>query len=130
MSRLYDAELLLDEKLDSLSEMFSATLAIARVKGQKNLDWTDCYDSRCTRLSGKYEMDLCKENCHLDAIDKALTRAVTLRSQCNETNNPKICIKSVNAALDTFRKKRIKIRAKMADITRKLAAQRRRTGGR
>ena len=130
MSKLYDAEILLDGKLDMLSEVFSATLAIARVKGQKNLDWTDCYDARCVRVDNKYERDLCKESCHMQAVDKALARIIALRGQCVETNNPKMCVKSVNASLEVFRKKRTEIRNRISGITRKVAAYRRRTGGR
>jgi len=129
MSKLYDAEVLLDETLDVLSEDFSATLAIARVRGQKNLDWTDCYDAKCTRLENKYERDLCKETCHMKAVDRALARVVTLRSQCVETNNPKSCVKSVNASVESFRKKRTEIRNRISQISRKVAAYRRRTGG-
>jgi len=130
MIDLYDAEILIDEKLDLLSEDFSASLAIARVKGQKNIDWTDCYDGRCTRIENKYERDLCKEKCHIQAVDKALARIVTLRSECVETYNPKICSKSVNVAVESYRKKRTQIRNRITKITRKVAAFRRRTGGR
>jgi hypothetical protein len=127
---LYDAENLLDETLDSLTEDFSATLAIARVRGQRNIEWTDCYDSRCTRVDDKYERDLCKETCNMKATDKALARIVVLRSQCVETNNPKMCVKSVSAGIESLRKKRTQIRNRITQITRKVAAYRRRTGGR
>lgn len=130
MSKLYDAENLLDEKLDRLNEDFSPTVAIARIKGEKNVAWTDCYDNRCVRLENKYERDLCKEQCHMQAIDRALARIVTLRSACVETSNPKTCAKSINAALESFRKKRTMVRNRIADISRKVAAYRRRTGGR
>jgi len=128
MSKLYDAEVLVDEKLELLSEEFSSTLAIARIKGQKNLDWTDCYDSRCVREENKYVRDLCKETCHMGAIDKALARIITLRSQCVEASNPKLCSKGINAAVDSYRKKRLEIRNRISQITRKVAAYRRRTG--
>ena len=127
---LYDAEVMLDETLDNLTEDFSPTLAIARVKGQKNLDWTDCYDGKCTRMENKYERDLCKETCHMRAVETALARVVTLRSQCGETRNPKSCMKSVNASVESFRKKRTQIRNRISMITRKVAAHRRRVGGR
>ena len=130
MSKTYDAEILLDEKLDSLNEDFSPTVAIARIKGEKNVGWTDCYDNRCVRLENKYERDLCKEQCHIQAIDRALARIVTLRSACVETSNPKTCSKSINAAIESFRKKRTMVRNRIAQITRKVAAYRRRTGGR
>ena len=129
MSEIYDAEILLDEKLDRLSEDFSPTVAIARIKGEKNVGWTDCYDSRCVRLENKYERDLCKETCHMSAIDKALARVVTLRSSCAETSNPKSCVKSISAAVESLRKKRTMTRNRIAGITRKVAAYRRRTGG-
>lgn len=128
MSKLYDAEILIDEKLDLISEEFSSTLAIARVKGQKNLDWTDCYDSKCVRMDNKYERDLCKEACHMQAVDKALARIVALRGQCTEASNPKMCVKSVNASVESLRKKRTQIRNRISQITRKVAAYRRRTG--
>ena len=130
MSKLYDAETLIDETLDMLSEDFSATLAIARIKGQKNIEWTDCYDSRCTKIENKYERDLCKESCHMKAVDKALARVVVLRGQCAETNNPRMCVKTVSSSVESFRKKRIQIRNRITQITRKVAAYRRRTGGR
>jgi hypothetical protein len=128
MSKLYDAEILLDEKMDIISEEFSATLTIARIRGQKNIDWTDCYDSRCVNVD-KYERDLCKEACHMQAVDKALARIITLRGQCAEASNPKMCVKSVNASVESFRKKRTQIRNRISKITRKVAAYRRRTGG-
>lgn len=130
MSELYDAEILLDDKLDRLTEDFSPTVAIARIKGEKNVAWTDCYDNRCVRLENKYERDLCKETCHMGAIDRALARVVTLRTACGETSNPKSCVKSINAAVESLRKKRTMVRNKIAEITRKVAAHRRRTGGR
>jgi hypothetical protein len=129
MSKLYDAEILLDEKMDIISEEFSATLTIARIRGQKNIDWTDCYDSRCVNVENKYERDLCKEACHMQAVDKALARIITLRGQCAEASNPKMCVKSVNASVESFRKKRTQIRNRISKITRKVAAYRRRTGG-
>ena len=128
MSKLYDAEILIDEKLDLISEEFSSTLAVARVKGQKNLDWTDCYDAKCVSMENKYERDLCKESCHMQAVDKALARIITLRGQCTEASNPKMCVKSVNASVESFRKKRLQIRNRISQITRKVAAYRRRTG--
>jgi len=128
MSKLYDAEILVDEKLELISEEFSSTLAIARIRGQKNLDWTDCYDSQCVRLENKYERDLCKENCHMGAIDKAMARIITLRSQCVEASNPKMCVKAINASVESYRKKRTQIRNRISQITRKVAAYRRRTG--
>lgn len=129
MSKLYDAEILVDEKMDIISEDFSATLTIARIRGQKNIEWTDCYDSRCVNIENKYERELCKESCHMKAVDKALARAVALRGQCAETSNPKMCVKSVNAAVESFRKKRNQIRNRISQITRQVAAYRRRTGG-
>jgi hypothetical protein len=129
MSKLYDAEKLLDETMDRLTEDFSPTVAIARIKGEKNLQWTDCYDNRCVRIENKYERDLCKEQCHMSAIDRALARIVTLRGSCIETSNPKACSKSINAAIESYKKRRIEIRNRVAEITRKVAAFRRRTGG-
>jgi hypothetical protein len=129
MSKLYDAEKLLDEKISHLTEDFSPTVAIARIKGEKNISWTECYDNRCVRVENKYERDLCKEQCHMAAIDRALARIVTLRGACVETSNPKACVKSVNAAIESYRKQRTMIRNRIAEITRKVAAYRRRTGG-
>jgi len=129
MLKLYDAETLLDEKLNYLSEDFSPTVAIARIKGEKNLNWTDCYDSRCVRLENKYERDLCKETCHMQALDRALARIVGLRGQCVDTSNPKSCVKSVNAAIDGYKKKRSIINNRVSEISRKVAAFRRRTTG-
>ena len=128
--KLYDAEKMLDEALDRLNEDFSPTVALARIKGEKNLNWTDCYDSSCVRIENKYERDLCKETCHMKAVDRALARAVTLRSQCTDTKNPKSCLKSINVVIESYRKKRIMIRNRISTITRKVAAFRRRTGGR
>jgi len=129
MSKLYDAEILVDEKMDIISEEFNATLTIARIRGQKNIDWTDCYDAKCVTMDNKYERDLCKETCHMRAVDKALARVVTLRGQCAEASNPKMCMKSVSASVESFRKKRTQIRNRISQITRKVAADRRRTGG-
>jgi hypothetical protein len=126
--KLYDAEKFLDEKLDHLSEDFSATVAVARIKGEKNVAWTDCYDSRCTRLENKFERDLCKEQCHMQAIDRALARAIALRGECSNTSNPKSCVKSINVAVESLRKKRTMIRNRISQIARKVAAYRRRTG--
>jgi len=126
---LYDAENLLDETLDHLTEDFSPTVAIARIKGEKNLAWTDCYDSRCVRVENKYERDLCKEQCHMAALDRALARIVALRSACVETSNPKACTKSINSAAESYKKKRTVIQNQITEIGRKVAAYRRRTGG-
>jgi hypothetical protein len=65
----------------------------------------------------------------MQAVDKALARIITLRGQCAEASNPKMCVKSVNASVESFRKKRTQIRNRISKITRKVAAYRRRTGG-
>lgn len=112
-----------------LQEQFNPGPMIARVKGQMNVEWTDCYEDRCSGVES-HEAKVCKSNCILLSITNAITKMARVRTQCNKSKNPSSCIDRVNNSIDMLRKKLNKERERRGKALDQWAEYRRRpTGG-
>ena len=90
-------EMLVDIMLDNLNEQFfSPSMSTARIKGEANVGWTDCFNRRCNTLNNDIERDICKEQCRRDAATEALARVRGLLGDCQHAKNPMSCTKAIN----------------------------------
>ena len=120
VNKIQLAEQLTDIILNNLSEQnFSASVGIAKTKGDANVAWTTCYERRCIRMSDKYQMNLCRETCKRDSASEALARIRGMKTYCNKAKNPNSCISSFRRAEDAWNSKITKIDDRIASIKRK-----------
>ncbi len=113
------AEQLTDVILNNLTEQnFSPSVSIARVKGDANIGWTDCYERRCGRVADKYDRIICRETCKRDSASHALARMRGLKTYCNKATNPNTCLSSLRRAEDAWDSKITKIDDRIASAKR------------
>ena len=116
---------LVDEKINMLSEQaaeaYSASVAIAEIKGVMNIAWTTCAKTRCERMPSIFQRKACKFECQRSAYQDAITRVLGQRSSCNRTANPQACFNTLDNTAKGMRNK-ITIIGRQIDATRKQEA--------
>ena len=116
---------LVDEKINMLSEQaveaYSASVAIAEIKGAMNIAWTTCTKTRCERMPSIFQKKACKFECQRSAYQDAITRVLGQRSSCNRTANPQACFNTLDNTAKGMRNK-ITIIGRQIDATRKQEA--------
>jgi hypothetical protein len=116
---------LVDEKINTLLEQgveaYSASVAIAEIKGTLNIAWTTCAKTRCERMPSIFQKKACKFECQRSAYQDAITRVLGQRSSCNRTANPQACFNTLDNTAKGMRNK-IALIAKQIDATRKQEA--------
>lgn len=115
---------LVDEKINMLSEqdIYSASVALAEIKGSMNLSWTNCTRTRCERGTSTFQKRICKLECQENALRDAIARISGQRVNCNRTTNPQACFNALENSAKGMRNK-INIIRKQIDATRRQAAQ-------
>lgn len=124
-------EYLVDLKLDSLTEQFfMPSMETAKIKGQANVGWTDCYGRRCENVKDEYARDLCKEYCKRESAQDALGKVRGLLGFCNKAKNPKSCADSVRNTARAWDNRISRIDDKIAKIKREMEKYRAKMAGR
>jgi len=111
-------------------QFFNPSMETARIKGQANLGWTDCFERRCEEEKDKFNSSLCKEYCKRDSAQEALGKTRGLVGFCNKAKNPKGCIESVNRTSDAWNNRISRIDSRVADLKRELAKYKAQQAGR
>ena len=116
---------LVDEKINTLSEqeaeVYSASVAIAEIKGAMNIAWATCAKTRCERMPSTFQKKACKLECQRSAYQDAITRVLGQRSRCNRTANPQACFNTLDNTAKGMRNK-MTIIGRQIDATRKQEA--------
>ena len=106
---------IVDKYLNILQEVYTPSIAISNIHGDFQNDWTECYNSKCTRdTDNKYAKNYCKTECKIQAANSAITRVNAETSNCAGTRDPKRCLDSLKSAVESYREK-IKSAREMQD---------------
>ena len=112
---------LMEQLVDNIvlnEQFFNPSVAIVRIKGEANIEWTDHYDRRCKHSTDKYDKALCKEFSKRDSAQRALGRIRGLTGFCNKAKNPTSCVNSVRSAIDSWNKRITHVDEKIAVLKR------------
>ncbi len=118
MDKIEIAEAYLDALL---SERFDPSMEISNAKGHYNVNWTQCYEGRCSGAELSYDRELCKQGCKISAASSAVAEIAGVRSMCGELKKPAPCVKRLNNAIEKLRDKITKAREKQRDVRDKKA---------
>jgi len=111
-------------------QFFSPSMATARIKGEANVGWTDCFERRCDNQKDKFGRDICKEYCKRDSAQDALGKVRGLIGYCNKAKNPKSCADSVRKTADAWQNRISRIDDRIADLKRQLDKYKAKAAGR
>lgn len=124
-------EMLVDVTIDNLSEQFfSPSMATARIKGETNVGWTNCFERRCEGSEDKFARDLCKEYCKRDSAQDALGKIRGLIGYCGKAKNPRSCADSVRKTAEAWNNRISRIDKRIADLKRQVDKYKARLAGR
>lgn len=125
MRKFNEAEKLLDLILDQ----FNPTLVTSNAMGEFKVNWTDCFDARCTTQPSKFDKDACKQGCIISAASSSVAEIAGSRSKCGAAKNPNSCIKKLDKAIKNLREKISEAREKQREALDKKAEYLRKTAG-
>jgi hypothetical protein len=112
-----------DKKINTLLEQeYSASVGIAQIKGQMNLNWTQCTNTRCIRLPDVFQKRICKFECQRTSYQDAMNRMIAERTNCNRMPNPRPCVNAFDNSIRGLRDK-VNTIYKQIDSARRNAAQ-------
>lgn len=115
MDRLAEAEVLVDHILE---QGFSVNVAISNLKGNSDVEWTECYNRRCKSEKNEYTRKSCKSQCEWSSYNILITRINALRGRCRDGSNPDACLRRLQQEIDVTREKQRKARTELAKIRR------------
>lgn len=99
-------------------QFFSPSMATAKIKGEANVAWTDCFERRCDTATDKFDRDLCKEYCKRDSAQDALGKVRGLLGYCSKAKNPKGCADSVRKTADAWNNRISRIDRRIGNLKR------------
>jgi len=99
-------------------QFFSPSMATAKIKGEANVGWTDCYERRCQNNTDKFSRELCKEYCKRDSAQDALGKVRGLTGYCNKAKNPRGCADSIRSTADAWNNRITRIDRRIAELKR------------
>jgi hypothetical protein len=120
--KIAEAEILVDHILE---QGFSVNVAVANLKGNSDVEWTECYNRRCKTMQNEYDRKECKAQCEWSSYNILITRVNALRGRCRGAGNPDACLRKLQDEIDATREKQRKARADIATIRRAKAEQER-----
>lgn len=97
---------------------FSINVAISNLRGSGDVQWTNCYNRTCRKLTDEFAMKECKLDCQWRAINLLVSRMVSLRAECRKTVNRDVCMKTLGDTMLNERMKQRKIRDEIANVRR------------
>lgn len=119
MDKIQLMEYWVDVTLDNLNEQFFIpSMETARIKGEANIGWTNCYERRCEKSKDEFARDICKEYCKRDAAQDALGKVRGLLGFCPKAKNPKSCADAVRNTARAWDNRISRIDDKIADLKR------------
>ena len=62
----------IDEYLYRIQEIYSPSIVLTSIHGDFQSDWTDCFNSKCSKETNKYDLSYCKTNCIITAATTAM----------------------------------------------------------
>jgi hypothetical protein len=101
----------LDTALDIIYEQFNPSLIISKVKGEMNVEWSNCSEDRCADEE-KIDMQICKSSCVISAASTAISKLSAARSECSKSKTPTTCLDRILRAVEMMRSKIIREREK------------------
>lgn len=128
---LINALRLVDEKINYLSEQdaYSPSIAIAEVKGEMNLAWTNCTRTRCARMETSFQQRICKFECQRTALQDAITKISAQKSNCARTKNPNACMSTLDSVVKAMNNKIRNVAVQINNVRRQEAQSRAKMAG-
>jgi hypothetical protein len=120
--KIANAEVLVDSILE---QGFSVNVAISNLKGNSDVEWTECYNRRCKTEKDEFSRKECKAQCEWSSYNILITRINALRGRCRDGTKPEVCLRKLQTEIDAAREKQRKARTDIADIRRAAAEHRR-----
>ena len=111
----------IDEYLYRIQEIYSPSIVLTSIHGDFQSDWTDCFNSKCSKETNKYDLSYCKTNCIITAATTAISRIAAETTKCSSARVPKKCVNSLKNAIATYQKKIKHAREMQTKITNKQA---------
>jgi len=119
---------ILDTYLNNLQEQFNPSLVISKTKGEMNVEWTNCFEGKCSGAE-KFDLQVCKSSCIMAAAASAITKLSAAKSGCSKATSPSSCLERIRKASEMMRSKIIKERDKRAKALDKRAKYRAKIAG-
>lgn len=113
-----------------LQEQFDPSLAISSAMGHYNVNWTTCYDTKCSGQELKFDKAVCKQACVISSASASIAEISRVRSLCGEVKRPGACLKRLNKGIERLRDKITKARDKQRkELDKKAEYLRKMAGG-
>ena len=126
MNKIEEAEMLVDALL---IEGFDASMEVSNALGHYNVNWTQCYNNRCSKIELSFDKDVCKQSCIISAASSSIAELSGVRSMCGENKRPAPCLKRLDKGIKKLRDKIAKARDKQRKSRDKKAEYLRKVGG-
>jgi len=116
MKLIYDMVDLILDNMDLREQAFAPSVMLTRIKGEANINWTTCFERKCSNIKDEWDRKICKERCKLDFARQAVGKVRALRPECKNSKNQRSCLNIIKKNENAWYKRIEKINKAINDI--------------